>query len=95
MMPLDSFNLPDIPELTDAPKLSVSYNVNETEAQFECEFDRLPRGDVVYRVQFFVEDVEVKTWNNVDGKAENYVLSESEYGQAGYGIKVSFVRCRF
>lgn len=79
---------PDIPELAEGPKLTASYKENDTEAQFLCEFERLPRGDVVYKVQFFVDDKDIKTFRDVKGTEENYVMSETEYGDGGYGVKV-------
>lgn len=78
----------DIPELAEGPRLTASYKENDTEAQFLCKFERLPRGDVVYRVQFFVDDIEIKTFKDVKGTEENYMMSESEYGDGGYGVKV-------
>lgn len=81
-------NFADIPELTSVPMLSAAYSENDTEAQFLCKFERLNRGDVVYKVQFFVDDKEVKVIEGVDGRAENYAMSESEYGDGGYGVKV-------
>lgn len=78
----------DIPELAEGPRLTASYKENDTEAQFLCKFERLPRGDVVYRVQFFVDDKEIKTFKDVKGTEENYMMSESEYGDGGYGVKV-------
>lgn len=78
----------DIPELAEGPRLTASYKENDTEAQFLCKFERLPRGDVVYRVQFFVDDKEIKTFKDVKGTEENYVMSETEYGDGGYGVKV-------
>jgi hypothetical protein len=43
---------------------------------------------VIYKVQFFVNDTEVKSIERVDGRADSYAMSESEYGDGGYGVKV-------
>lgn len=42
----------------------------------------------MYKVQFFVDDKEIKTFRDVKGTEENYVMSETEYGDGGYGVKV-------
>lgn len=35
-----------------------------------------------------MDDKEIKTFRDVKGTEENYVMSETEYGDGGYGVKV-------
>lgn len=35
-----------------------------------------------------MDDKEIKTFKDVKGTEENYMMSESEYGDGGYGVKV-------
>lgn len=76
----------EIPELTESPVLTVRYNEVSTEAEFQCKFKKLERGDVTYTVEWLVDGRSVVTRPVTD---DDDILSESLYGNGGYGVKVS------
>ncbi|XP_033756295.1 uncharacterized protein LOC117339040 [Pecten maximus] len=76
----------EFPELPEKPVISVDYDRTKMETEFTCKFDKLDRGDVIYLLDWKVNDVVVKS-SSIDDDMD--VMDEATYGDGGYGVKVS------
>jgi hypothetical protein len=79
------FVITEIPELTSQPRLKVDFDKDTKVSTFECEFDKLDRGDVKYLIDWVIDDNTVLSVETTEDKSE---LTQEQYGAGGYGVKV-------
>lgn len=70
----------------------MDYDKANGTSTFSCEYDKLPRGDVKYIIDWTVDDVNVKS-ETTTGDGSH--LEEDLYGVGGYGVKVSMKIIQF
>ena len=78
-------NFAEVPELTSQPRVTVEFEKENKTSTFMCKFDKLPRADVKYLIDWSVDDVIVRSEVTTMDESE---LTEDLYGDGGYGVKV-------
>ena len=78
--------------MKEKPKVEAKFDEDTRKASFECEFDKLDRGDVAYTLEWQVGNDTIRSGFNTEGKDR---LMEAELGDHfGYGMKVRITYCK-
>ncbi|XP_035827995.1 uncharacterized protein LOC118477191 [Aplysia californica] len=77
----------ELPTLPARPTVEIFYEAVNATTTFSCSFESLGRGDVRYKVEWFVDDMSVKQIQLGSSQIED-VIGESEFENATFGSKI-------